>query len=150
MSRSARQAKILEIISRHQIETQEELADALKNEGFEVTQATVSRDIKELGLLKTQNSAGRYNYVTQRRVETVLSPKMLNVLRETIVSVVTAENLVVVKTIADSATAVSGALEQLSLQKALGMLADRSTVLIVSATHADAEKIAQKIKELTQ
>ncbi len=149
MTRSARQSKILEIISRHEIETQEELAEALKNEGFDVTQATVSRDIKELGLLKTQHSGGRYKYVTQQRVETALSAKMMNVLREAIVSVVTADNLVVVKTISDSATAVSGALEQLPLQKALGILADRSTVLIVSANHSDAEKTAQRIRELT-
>lgn len=145
MSRSARQSKILDIISQYGIETQDDLAEALRNEGFDVTQATVSRDIKELGLLKTQDANGRYKYVTQQRVEVKLSGKLMTVLREAVISVVTAENLVVVKTIADSATAVSGAIEQLALDKVLGVLADRSTVLIVAPTLMDATKISQCI-----
>lgn len=145
MSRSARQSKILDIISQYGIETQDDLAEALHSEGFDVTQATVSRDIKELGLLKTQDANGRYKYVTQQRVEVKLSGKLMTVLREAVISVVTAENLVVVKTIADSATAVSGAIEQLALDKVLGVLADRSTVLIVAPTAAYATKISQCI-----
>lgn len=145
MSRSARQSKILDIISQYGIETQDDLAEALRSEGFDVTQATVSRDIKELGLLKTQDANGRYKYVTQQRVEVKLSGKLMTVLREAVISVVTAENLVVVKTIADSATAVSGAIEQLALDKVLGVLADRSTVLIVAPTPTDATKISQCI-----
>ena len=72
----------------------------------------------------------------------------MTVLREAVISVVTAENLVVVKTIADSAQAVSGAIEQLSIEKVLGILADKNTVLIISATSSDAERIAQKINQL--
>lgn len=145
MSRSARQSKILDIISQYSIETQDDLAEALRSEGFDVTQATVSRDIKELGLLKTQDANGRYKYVTQQRMEVKLSGKLMTVLREAVISVVTAENLVVVKTIADSATVVSGAIEQLALDKVLGVLADRSTVLIVAPTSAHATKISQCI-----
>lgn len=148
MSRSARQSKILSIISQRNIETQDELVDALRSSGFDVTQATISRDIKELGLLKTQDANGRYKYVTQQRVEVKLSGKLMTVLREAVISVVTAENLVVVKTIADSASAVSGAIEQLSLNKVLGILADKNTVLIVTPSKSDAEKSAQKINEL--
>ena len=148
MSRSARQSKILDIIYQNNIETQDELVSALRESGFEVTQATISRDIKELGLLKTQGANGRYKYVTQQRVEVKLSGKLMTVLREAVISVVTAENLVVVKTLADSAQAISGAIEQLSLDKVLGILADKSTVLIVAPTAADAERIAQKINEL--
>lgn len=148
MSRSTRQSKILDIIYQNNIETQDELVNALRESGFEVTQATISRDIKELGLLKTQDANGRYKYVTQQRVEAKLSGKLMTVLREAVISVVTAENLIVVKTIADSAQAVCGAIEQLSLDNALGVLASKNTVLIVTPTSADSARIAKKINEL--
>lgn len=132
MSRSARQSKITDIIFQRNVETQDELVEALRNDGFEVTQATVSRDIKELGLVKTQDANGRYRYSAKNMLEGVLSTKQMTVLREAVVSIVTAENLVVVKTIADSASVVSGAIQQLSLSNVLGVLADKNTVLIVS------------------
>ncbi len=146
MSRSSRQSKILEIISQRNIETQDELVDALRRSGYDVTQATISRDIKELGLLKTQDANGNYRYVTQQRVEK-LSSKLLNILKEAVISVVTAENLVVVKTIGFSAATVSGAVEQLDLDNVLGVLADKSTVLIVTPTRLTAKEVAQKITE---
>ncbi len=146
MSRSARQSKILDLIAQHNIETQEELVAALRNDGFDVTQATVSRDVKELGLVKTQDSLGRYCYATRQKTEK-LSSKLLTVLREAIISVVTAENLVVVRTIDNGAHAVSAAIEQLSLN-VLGVLADNSTVLIISATAKDAEAVAHRINQL--
>lgn len=148
MTRSARQSKILELISQNVIETQYELIEALQSEGFDVTQATVSRDIKELGLLKVQDAAGHYKYATQARVEPKLSGKRMTVLREAVVSVVTAENLVVVRTIDDSAAAVAGAIEQLALEKVLGVLADRSTVLIITPTPITAQKVAQSVENL--
>lgn len=149
MSRSSRQAKILELVSLKDIETQEELAEALRSEGYNVTQATVSRDIKELALFKTQTSAGGYKYATRQLMQSVLSGKMLGVLRQTVLSVVTAENLVVVTTLADSAATVRSALEQVTLQGVLGMLADRNTLLIVCATHAEALVVAQSVLKLT-
>ena len=146
MSRSARQSKILEVILQRNIETQDELVEALRNSGFDVTQATISRDIKELGLVKTQDSNGRYRYSTQQKTEK-LSGKLLTVLREAVISVTTAGNLVVVKTITNSAHAVSGAIEQLSLN-VLGILADNNTVLIILAKASDAEQVSRKITEL--
>ncbi len=145
MSRSARQSKILDLIVQRNIETQEELVAALRNDGFDVTQATVSRDVKELGLVKTQDSSGRYCYSVQQK--TKLSGKLLTVLREAIISVVTAENLVVVHTIANGAPTVAAAVEQLSLG-VLGVLAYNDTVLIVTATGKDAAVAAQKINQL--
>lgn len=146
MSRSARQSKILDLIVQRNIETQEELVAALRKDGFDVTQATVSRDVKELGLVKTQDSYGRYCYATQQKTEK-LSGKLLTVLREAVISVVTAENLTVIRTIANGAHAVSGAIEQLSLS-VLGVLADNNTVLIISVTAKDAEAVAHKINQL--
>lgn len=148
MSRTSRQSQILSIITDKDIETQDELVTELRKAGLEVTQATISRDIKELGLIKTLTSDNRYKYVTKQTIDTKLSGKLLNVVREAVISVVTAENMVVVKTISDSAPAVSGAIEQLSLSEAVGILADRHTVLIVCANARDASTVKQKITAL--
>ncbi len=148
MSRKTRQSTILGIIAARDIETQDELVAALRQEGYDITQATISRDIKELGLIKTLTSDNKYKYVTKQTLDVKLSVKLQNVVRETVISVVTAENLVVVKTISDSASVVSGAIEQLSMSEALGILADKSTVLIVCSNARDAASVQQKINGL--
>ena len=148
MSRTNRQSEILSIIASKDIETQDDLVAELRRAGFDVTQATISRDIKELGLIKTQTTDNRYKYVTKQTIDNKLSGKLLNVVREAVISVVTAENLVVVKTIAESAPAVSGAIEQLALNEAVGILADRHTVLIICSNALDAETTKQKINGL--
>lgn len=148
MSRTSRQSQILSIITTKDIETQDELVAELRQAGYTVTQATISRDIKELGLIKTQTADNRYKYVTKNTIDTKLSNKLLNVVREAVISVVTAENMVVVKTISDSASAVSSAIEQLSLSEAVGILADKHTVLIVCASSPDALTVQRKIMEL--
>ena len=147
MSRSARQSKILSIISSRDIETQDELVNELRLAGFEITQATISRDIKELGLIKTLTADNKYKYVTKHTIDAKVPDKLMNVVREAVVTVVTAENLVVVKTISGSAQAVSGALEQMSIQQAVGILADRNCVLVVCASHHDAEEVKARIDE---
>ena len=103
MTRSARQSKILSLIGANAIDTQEELCNLLRNDGFVVTQATVSRDIKELGLIKVQTADGSYRYATKREVGVLPEGRLLNVFRDAVVSVVAAENLIVVKTVGDSA-----------------------------------------------
>ena len=148
MSRTSRQSTILSIIASKDIETQDELVNELRLAGFDITQATISRDIKELGLIKTLTSDNKYKYVTKQAIDVKLSAKLMNVVREAVISVVTAENLVVVKTISDSASAVSGALEQLAMNEAIGILADKSTILIVCSNSVNAERAKQKINEL--
>lgn len=148
MSRTSRQSTILSIIASKDIETQDELVAELRHAGFDITQATISRDIKELGLIKTLTSDNKYKYVTKQAIDVKLSGKLMNVVREAIISVVTAENLVVVKTISDSASAVSGAIEQLALSEVIGVLADKSTILIVCANSVNAQRVKQKINEL--
>ena len=148
MSRTSRQSLILNIISTKDIETQDELVAELRMAGLDITQATVSRDIKELGLIKTLTSTNKYKYVTKQTIDAKLSGKLLNVVREAVISVVTAENMVVVKTISDSASAVSGAIEQLAMSEAVGILADKHTVLIVCVSSRDAEAVKQKISAL--
>lgn len=148
MTRSSRQSKILNIISSRDIETQDELVQELNYAGYNVTQATISRDIKELGLIKTLAGNGKYKYVTKQKVDNNLSGKLLNIVRETVISVVTANNLVVVKTMANAASAVSGAIEQLNLTEIIGVVADRSTILIVCTNSRDADVLTQEINNL--
>ncbi|MCH5153423.1 MAG: arginine repressor [Clostridiales bacterium] len=148
MSRTSRQSLILSIITSKDIETQDELVSELRNAGFDITQATISRDIKELGLIKTLTSENKYKYVTKQTIDTKLSGKLMNVVREAVISVVTAENMVVVRAINDSAPAVSGAIEQLSMSEAVGILADRNTVLVVCANSRDADTVKHKITAL--
>lgn len=148
MSRGSRQSKILSIIATYDIETQDELVANLQRSGYNVTQATISRDIKELGLIKTLTANGKYKYVTKQKVDSNLSGKLLNIVRETVISVVTANNLCVIKTMTDNASAVSGAIEQLGLDEVVGIVADRSTILIVCNSAKDAGSLSQEINRL--
>lgn len=148
MSRSTRQSKILSLIAIHDIDTQEDLVHLLANEGFVVTQATVSRDIKELGLVKTLGANGSYRYTTKQTIDFSISTKLLNVVREATLSVVVANNLVVVKTIANSASAVSVAFEQILGNEIVGIVADRNTILIVCMTEVQANAVANQVKQL--
>ena len=148
MSRSARQSKILSLIATYDIDTQEDLARLLHVEGFDVTQATVSRDIKELGLVKSLGANGAYRYTTKQTIDVTISSKLLNVVREATLSVVTANNLVVVKTIGDGASAVSSAIEQILGAEVVGIVADRNTILIVCMTDFQANAVANKVSQL--
>lgn len=148
MSRASRQSKILSIIATQDIETQDELVSSLNYSGYQVTQATISRDIKELGLIKTLTASGKYKYVTKQKVDSNLSGKLLNIVREAVISVVTANNLCVVKTLTDNAAAVSGAIEQLGLDEVVGMVADRSTILVVCNSAKEAISLSQEINRL--
>ncbi len=148
MTRASRQSKIINIITSRDIETQDELVQELNYAGYNVTQATISRDIKELGLIKTLTSNGRYKYVTKQKADGSLSVKLLNILRETVISVVTANNLTVIKTIVNAGSTVSTAIEQLNLAEVVGVVSDRGTVLVVCGDNREAEAFAQEINKL--
>lgn len=148
MSRSARQSKILSIIASNEIETQEDLVSQLRYEGYDVTQATISRDIKELGLIKTLTPSNTYKYSTKQSLDVKLSGKLMSLVREAVLNVVTAENIVVVKTLNESAQAVHSALEQLSFAEVVGSIADRNTIIIVSGNANTAQVLAKKIEML--
>lgn len=148
MTRNARQNKILSLISACSVETQEELRVLLREQGFAVTQATVSRDIRELGLVKTATEVGTYRYATKQDVGSNVSGRLLGVLRDNVVSLQTAENLIVVKTIADCACQVATAVEQCAFAEVVGVVADRATVLVVCVSSAAAQLVSDKINNL--
>lgn len=148
MTRSSRQSKILNLIASRPIDTQEELCRLLREEGFNVTQATVSRDIRELGLVKTADTDGNYRYATKKEVGSDISGRVVSVLRDYIVSIVAVENLVVVRTVADCAQLVSSALRQCQFPDVVAAVADRDTVLVVCMSVTDANAVTTKINNI--
>ncbi len=148
MSRNTRQSKILSIIALNDIETQEELVLHLKKEGFCVTQATISRDIKELNLVKLPTVNNKYKYVARNSVDDNSITKSIKLLKDTVVSVVVANNIIVAKTIANSATVASTIINQLSLSGVLGVIGNGDCVLIVTLDNETAQNVATSLNKL--
>lgn len=146
--KSTRHSYILEIISEKEIETQEELMNELRRRGLDVTQATVSRDIKQLGLIKTVTEHGNYKYSAPRREKTGSNSKFRNILKETIISVVNAENIVVIKTYSGMANAAAAAVDAMAEESIVGSLAGDDTIFIVAKTTQDAAYFADILKEV--
>ena len=148
IGKEARQRRILEIISRHDVDTQEELAAWLSEDGFAVTQATVSRDIRDLGLVKTLAPGGKkYRYQAQQPKDTK-SERFMSVFRNTVLSIRAAENLVVIKTETGSANAAAETVDRLALDSILGVIAGDNTIFVAvdSAEHADV--VADRLEEI--
>lgn len=139
-----RHAKILEIIENNIIETQEELADKLKDQGMDVTQATVSRDIKDLRLIKVMSADGKYKYATFSQTESQVSNRLITILTEAYVSSDYANNIVVVKTLSGMAQAAASAIDSLKWQEILGTIAGDDTLIMVCRAEKIAEEIVNK------
>ncbi|MBQ8845345.1 MAG: arginine repressor [Clostridia bacterium] len=136
MARSARQSKILELISIKEIETQDELARELKNANFDITQATISRDIKELGLTKILSSSGKYKYSLFGTQEQAVSSKYITIFKESVISIKTALNLVVVKTIKGMSSSICSFVDKLNLTEMMGAVYGEDTVMLIFPTTA--------------
>ena len=147
MARNARHLKILEIIAERPVETQEELANALVAAGFNVTQATVSRDIKELGLVKTSDG-GRQRYVRAGSKEKHYLSNIANIYRNAVLSITSAQNLVIIKTVPGGASTVGMNVDRLEEPEVLGCVAGDDTVLAVARTTESAKEIADKLREM--
>ncbi len=126
-----RQAKILEVISQNTIETQEQLIEKLKEDGYDVTQATVSRDIRELRLMKVSCGFGVYKYVVSNQQAHAHSAKFTNILKETVTNVEHAGNMVVVKTYPGMANAAGAALDSMGWTEVIGSIAGDDTIFLV-------------------
>ncbi len=143
----SRQSKILELISRKQVETQEELCSLLNAEGYEVTQATVSRDIRALKLTKLTDSDGKQYYAAIKD-NSGRKEKYLNILREGFVSADTAQNLLVVKTASGMAMAVAAAIDHMEYSEVVGSIAGDDTIMIAIHTAEEAQLVLRKLREL--
>ena len=146
--KSARHNLILEIIESKDIETQEELAEELKNRGVKVTQATVSRDIKELRLLKVLSEHGGYKYATVERAEKGMNDRFARILVESIVNIDSVNNLVVVNTLSASANAAAEAIDSMKWNEVMGTIAGDNTVLIITRSNEAVETLMGRFNAL--
>jgi len=134
--KTKRQRKIIELITNYDIETQEELAAKLVENGFNVTQATISRDIRELNLTKIATKGGKQKYAVQSSSDIVSNSKYMRVLNDGIITMDTAGNILVVKTVSGMAMAVAAALDAMQIKEILGCIAGDDTIMCV-VKHAD-------------
>lgn len=142
--KNVRQAKILELINEHRFDTQEDLQAKLKECGFNVTQATVSRDIRELGIIKSVGEDGIYKYRAGKDRERVeISGKYALILRQAVSSVACANNLIVIKTYTGMGSAVGAAVDAMDLVGIIGSLAGDDTVLLIASDNASAAIVSE-------
>lgn len=148
-SKKERQAKILELIREREIDTQEELARSLQKEGWEVTQATVSRDIRELALTKTRTPAGRFRYaapVPQAGDDT--DGRFARVMKDGVIRLDQAQNILVIHTVSGMAMAVAAALDAMHFPEVVGCIAGDDTIMAAVRTVADTTNLIRKIQEI--
>ena len=148
MARNSRQSKILELISLKEIETQDELVSELRAANYDVTQATISRDIKELGLIKILSENKKYKYAIVSSQAQSVSNKCMNIFKECVISIKNAMNLVVVKTLKGTAGMVSNFVDQLSLPQILGVTFGDDTVMVIAGDVDDAYSVLQKLNDI--
>ncbi len=144
----SRQSKIVELINKYDIETQEELADRLMKDGYNVTQATVSRDIRELKLTKVAVDGGRQKYIVLQKTEPGMSEKYTRVLRDGFVSMDMAQNIMVIKTVPGMAMAVAAALDALQMNSIVGCIAGDDTVMCAIRTTEETVQVMEKLSKL--
>lgn len=143
-----RHEKIIELVNKYEIETQEELASLLKKEGFDVTQATVSRDIRELKLSKVPTGEGKQKYVALGTDDSHLGDKYIRVLKEGFVSMDMAQNILVIKTVAGMAMAVAAAVDAMKFKEIVGSIAGDDTIMMAVRTVEDTKSLMEKIKAM--
>lgn len=143
-----RHAKIVELIHQYQIETQEELAQKLVEAGFKVTQATVSRDIRDLRLTKVPAENGRQKYAVIQNEQNVPEEKFIRILRDGFVSMDMAQNILVIKTVSGMAMALAAALDAMQLDEIVGCVGGDDTIMCAVRTVDDTILLMEKIKKL--
>lgn len=142
-----RHSKIVELIGKYEIETQEELAGKLKEAGFRVTQATVSRDIRELKLMKVQGKSGKQHYVVVQNQES-FSEKYIRILKDGFLSMDMAQNILVIRTVSGMAMAVGAALDAIRFQEIVGCIAGDDTILCAVRSVDDTIVVMDKIRKI--
>lgn len=145
--RHTRQSRIIELINANEIDTQEKLVELLNAEGYHVTQATVSRDIKNLKLVKTLTEQGNYKYTVAETPQQSLSDRFIKILKACVLSIKYSGNLIVIKTLSGCGNAAAEAIDTSGLPMILGSLAGDNTILLVID---DPENVAPLVEQLNQ
>ena len=146
--KARRQALIREIVESQSIQTQEELAQALGERGMVVTQATVSRDIKEMHLLKVLAEDGSYRYATMDREEQGTNERLIRMLSDSVVSMDSANNLIVIRTLPGSAHVAGEAVDCLKRPEVLGTIAGDNTILVIVRSNEDVEAVMRRFRSI--
>lgn len=141
----SRHTKIIELINQYHIETQEELADRLNSAGFKVTQATVSRDIRDLKLTKVPDENGKQRYAVTPADISEMGEKYIRVLRDGFMSMDMAQNILVIKTVSGMAMAVCAAIDAMKWSEVVGSIAGDDTIMCAIRTVEDTAKVMDKI-----
>ena len=147
--KSTRQDAIIQIINRQEIVTQEELAAELRRQGYQVTQATVSRDIRELHLIKVSSERGGYKYARPVHRESAISDRLIRIMNDSMVSIDYAGQMIVVKTLSGSANIVGEAIDTLEWPEILGTIAGDNTIFIVMRNEKDAHDVAGRLRRIS-
>ncbi|MBQ9786210.1 MAG: arginine repressor [Clostridia bacterium] len=150
MARTLRQSKILELISTKEIETQDDLVANLKNAGFEVTQATISRDIKELGLIKVIDSVGKYKYALVDSGEQGVSNKNINLFKMCVISVKALNNICVIRTVKQFASGVCSLIDKLNLIDIIGATCGDDSVMVYFTDSLSANNAVNTLLEILE
>lgn len=148
MNKRDRHNKILQLIEQYEIDTQEELSDRLCKEGYQVTQATVSRDVSEMKLIKVPTGNGGQKYAYIRHSDTHLADKYQRVLSDGFVSMDNAQNILVVRTVSGMAMAVAAALDAMHMQEVVGSIAGDDTIMMAIRTTAETKIVMDKISKI--
>ena len=146
--KTERHSKIVELIGKYDIETQEDLADRLNQEGFNVTEATVSRDIRELKLSKISNGKGQQKYVVMKNPGNTSSEKYVRILKDGFISMDMAQNILVIKTGAGLAMAAAAALDALHFQELVGCIAGDDTIMCAVRSVDDTIILMEKLRRM--
>ena len=147
--KNARQGEILQIIQSKNVETQEQLLEELRQRGFSATQATISRDIKDLRLVKELTSGGGYRYAqSDRKVSSTVDTRLRNILKEGVVSVDVAQNIVVVRTMPGLASGACSAFDNMDIPGVVGSLAGDDTGILIMRDNASAQQLSSEIHKL--
>ena len=146
--RYTRQNKIVELIAENDVDTQEKLAELLAGAGFEVTQATVSRDIKELQLIKTLTAAGEYKYTLPEGISRQTTERFAKIFRDTVQSVASSGNILIVKTLTGCANAACEAIDSLDFPYILGSIAGDNTVMLVCDDPKNTPRLVGRFEEM--
>ena len=146
--KTKRHAMIIKIIASRDVETQEELARLLGEQGFQVTQATVSRDIKELRLIKVLTSEGRYKYATVEKAESDLQERFIRLFSNCVISVTNVGNLIVIKTISGSASVAGEAIDSLKWPEVAGSIAGDNTIFVAIREGKNTAEIIKRFQKM--
>ena len=146
--KAKRQALIREIVEAQSIQTQEELAEALRAHGMVVTQATVSRDIREMHLLKVLAEDGSYRYATMEKSDSGMNDRLIRMLSDSVVEMNSANNLIVIHTLPGSAHVAAEAIDNLKWPETIGTIAGDNTILVIVRSNEDVDGVLRRFRSI--